>query len=116
MASLNSRMPEPTDRPTWGSFFGPSTISAMIRTTISSIGPMLGINSGHLPGDSQFGATPDDIGPFGYAGRGERGHACLLTQHVGLHRHDRPVAPHHDRLGAQRVGVGERDRAPELRR
>src|SRR4051812_17852088 len=41
--SLNSRIPFPSERPTSGSFFGPSTMSAMARTMTSSMGPTLGI-------------------------------------------------------------------------
>src|SRR3954451_23425256 len=41
--SLNSRMPFPSERPTSGSFFGPSTMSAMARTRTSSMGPTFGI-------------------------------------------------------------------------
>src|SRR4051794_13710136 len=36
-------MPFPRERPTSGSFFGPSTMSAMARTTTSSMGPTFGI-------------------------------------------------------------------------
>src|SRR5919198_3521956 len=43
--SRNSRMPFPIERPTSGSFFGPSTISAMARMTMSSSGPTLGMRS-----------------------------------------------------------------------
>src|SRR3954463_2836696 len=43
--SLNSRMPLPSDLPTSGSFFGPSTISAIARMTMSSIGPTFGIRT-----------------------------------------------------------------------
>src|SRR5688572_6187683 len=43
MDSLNSRRPLPTERPTSGSFLGPRTMSAIARTTTSSMGPMLGM-------------------------------------------------------------------------
>ncbi len=36
-------MPFPSDLPTSGSFFGPSTIRAMARMTMSSMGPTFGI-------------------------------------------------------------------------
>src|SRR5215210_3604755 len=54
--SLNSRMPFPRDLPTSGSFFGPSTIRAMARMTMSSIGPTLGMRS---PGRSGERCGPD---------------------------------------------------------
>src|SRR4051812_46849118 len=41
--SLNSRMPPPSDLPSSGSFFGPTTMSAMARTMISSMGPIDGM-------------------------------------------------------------------------
>src|SRR4051794_26525770 len=43
MPSLNSRMPPPRERPSSGSFFGPTTMSAMTRTTMSSMGPIDGM-------------------------------------------------------------------------
>ena len=46
IAPRNSRSPRPTDRATSGSRAGPRTISAMIRTTISSSGPMLNTTPG----------------------------------------------------------------------
>src|SRR3954451_12701935 len=43
IAPLNSRMPRPSDLPASGSRLGPRTISAIARTTISSMGPILGM-------------------------------------------------------------------------
>src|SRR4051794_25333842 len=47
--SLNSRMPWPSERPAAGRRFGPSTTSAMTRTTTSSMGPILGIAGTSFP-------------------------------------------------------------------
>src|SRR5690606_16798023 len=45
IASLNSRRPRPSDLPASGRRFGPSTSSAITRTTTSSMGPTFGITN-----------------------------------------------------------------------
>src|SRR3954465_9733843 len=59
-------MPLPSDLPTSGRRFGPSTMRAMARMTMSSIGPTFGIRS---PGRSRVRVDPTRARPPPAPGR-----------------------------------------------
>src|SRR3954469_19679248 len=87
MESLNSRMPLPSDLPTSGRRFGPSTRSAMTSTMTNSIGPML-LNGMDVP----FGVRPSSLPAVSLTSKDERV--------LGVRREDR-------RRGHRDLGVGQ---------